>query len=49
MSGREVSTEFAGDLSDDSAGGVAGWALGGKIKVDNTLTERLRILEEKVS
>jgi hypothetical protein len=31
-----------------SAGGIIGASLGGKIKVNNTLEERLRILEEKM-
>jgi hypothetical protein len=35
-------------LNDDEAGGIVGSAMGGKIKIDNTLTERLKILEQKV-
>lgn len=49
MSGRDCKIEFDGSLPDDSAGGVVGSTLGGKIKVDNTLEERLKILREKVS
>lgn len=49
MSGRECKIEFDASLPDDSAGGVVGSTLGGKIKVDNTLEERLKILREKVS
>ncbi len=41
--------EFEASLPDDSAGGVIGSTLAGRIKVDNTLGERLKILEEKVS
>jgi len=48
MSGRECKIEFDGSLPDDSAGGVVGSTLGGKIKVDNTLEERLKILREKM-
>ncbi|KAK4687256.1 V-type H+-transporting ATPase subunit E, partial [Tremellales sp. Uapishka_1] len=49
MSGRETKVEFTDDLPDDSAGGVVGSSLGGRIRVDNTLQERLKILEDKVS
>jgi hypothetical protein len=45
MSGRESKVSFESSLADDSAGGVVG---SGRIKVDNTLGERLQILEEKV-
>lgn len=48
-SGRECKIDFNGSLPDDSAGGVVGTALNGKIRVDNTLEERLRILRERVS
>jgi V-type H+-transporting ATPase subunit E len=47
-SGRDVKVEYDGSLPDDSAGGVVGSTMGGKIKVDNTLDERLKILQEKV-
>jgi vacuolar-type H+-ATPase subunit E/Vma4 len=49
MSGRETELEFEDSLNDDSPGGVIGSAMAGRIKVDNTLGERLKILEEKVS
>lgn len=49
MSGRESKIEFDGTLNDDSAGGIIGSTMHGRIKVDNTLSERLKILEEKVS
>ncbi|RSH84390.1 V-ATPase V1 sector subunit E [Apiotrichum porosum] len=48
MSGRESTIVFAADLADDSAGGVIGSAMVGRIKVDNTLSARLKILEEKM-
>lgn len=48
MTGRTVSVELESGLNDDEAGGVIGSSMGGKIKVDNTLVERLKILEEKV-
>jgi len=49
MSGRSVEIKLEEGLNDKEAGGVIGSAMGGKIKIDNTLTERLRLLEEKVS
>lgn len=49
MAGLESNIEFDASLADDSAGGVIGSAMGDRIKVDNTLSTRLRILEEKVS
>ncbi|KAA1068059.1 V-ATPase V1 sector subunit E [Puccinia graminis f. sp. tritici] len=36
------------DLSKDSKGGVVVWGFRSRIKVDNTLDERLRLLEEKM-
>ncbi|WWC68742.1 uncharacterized protein I206_102676 [Kwoniella pini CBS 10737] len=48
ISGRESKIEFESSLSDKSSGGVIGSSLKGKIKVDNTLEERLKILEEKM-
>ncbi len=48
MAGRETTVEFEGSLPDDSAGGVVGSSMAGRIKVDNTLGERLKILEDKV-
>jgi V-type H+-transporting ATPase subunit E len=49
MSGRTVEVKLEEGLNDDEAGGVIGSAMGGKIKIDNTLAERLKLLEEKVS
>ena len=49
ISGRESKVEFDASLPDDSAGGVIGSAMAGRIKVDNTLGERLNILQEKAS
>ncbi|KAK8861469.1 hypothetical protein IAR55_002289 [Kwoniella newhampshirensis] len=48
LSGRESKIEFDGSLPDDSAGGVIGSTMGGRIKVDNTLGERLKILQDKM-
>ena len=48
VSGRESQVEYEASLPDDSAGGVVGSTMAGRIKVDNTLAERLHILEEKV-
>lgn len=48
MTGRSVSYELESGLNDDEAGGIIGSSMGGRIKVDNTLVERLKILEEKV-
>jgi V-type H+-transporting ATPase subunit E len=49
MSGRSVEVKLESGLNDDEAGGIVGSAMGGKIKIDNTLGERLKLLEEKVS
>jgi V-type H+-transporting ATPase subunit E len=49
MSGRSVEIKLEEGLNDKEAGGVVGSAMGGKIKIDNTLGERLKLLEEKVS
>lgn len=49
IAGLESTLTFEDTISDDSAGGVIGSTLQGRIKVDNTLAERLKILEEKVS
>lgn len=49
LSGRESEVEYDGSLNDDSSGGIVGSSLAGRIKVDNTLEERMKILEEKVS
>jgi V-type H+-transporting ATPase subunit E len=48
ISGRDVEVDTDASLPDDSAGGVVGSTMNGKIKVDNTLDERLKILQEKV-
>lgn len=48
ISGRDVEVDTDASLADDSAGGVVGSTMNGKIKVDNTLDERLKILQEKV-
>lgn len=48
MSGRTSTVEYKDSLSDDSAGGVIGSSMQGRIKVDNTLGERVKILEEKM-
>jgi V-type H+-transporting ATPase subunit E len=48
ISGRESKVEYEPSLPDDSAGGVIGSTMAGRIKVDNTLGERLHILEDKV-
>ncbi|CAG8738140.1 16599_t:CDS:2, partial [Acaulospora colombiana] len=47
ISGRDVKLEIDGSLSKESAGGVRLVAAGSKITVDNTLDERLKLLEEK--
>ncbi|BEI82507.1 hypothetical protein CcaverHIS002_0303750 [Cutaneotrichosporon cavernicola] len=48
IAGLESEISFEDSLADDSAGGVIGMALGDRIKVDNTLSARLHILEEKM-
>lgn len=48
MSGRTATVEYKDSLADDSAGGVIGSTMQGRIKVDNTLGERVKILEEKM-
>lgn len=48
MSGRASTIEYKDSLPDDSAGGIIGSTMQGRIKVDNTLNERLKILEEKM-
>jgi vacuolar-type H+-ATPase subunit E/Vma4 len=50
ISGRTSTIEYKDSLSDDTcSGGVIGSMMQGRIKVDNTLDERLKILEEQVS
>jgi V-type H+-transporting ATPase subunit E len=48
IAGRESTFEFKDTLADDSAGGVIGSTMADRIKIDNTLSARLRILEEKM-
>lgn len=48
MTGRSVEVKLEEGLNDDEAGGVIGSSMGGKIKINNTLDERLKLLEEKV-
>ncbi|WVW80020.1 hypothetical protein I302_101993 [Kwoniella bestiolae CBS 10118] len=48
LSGRETKISFDKGLNDGSSGGIIGSSMNGKIKVDNTLEERLKILEEKM-
>jgi V-type H+-transporting ATPase subunit E len=48
ISGREVKVSVDGSLSDDSAGGVRLASGSGRITLDNTLDERLRLLEDSV-
>lgn len=51
ISGRTcvVSIDESEDLPADSAGGVKLAGAGGRVKVNNTLDERLGLLEDKVS
>jgi len=48
MTGRSVEVKLEEGLNDDEAGGVIGSSMGGKIKINNTLDERLKLLEDKV-
>lgn len=48
-SGRDVEIEVVKGLNKDSNGGVLLAGHGGRIKVDNTLDERMKLLEELVS
>ncbi len=48
ISGRDVKVDVEGGLSKASAGGVRLVAANGRITLDNTLDERLKLLEEKV-
>jgi hypothetical protein len=48
ISGRDCKLDFQTEVSDESSGGVIGSVMNRRIKVDNTLDERLKILEEKV-
>lgn len=49
ISGRDCKLDFQTEVSDESSGGIIGSVMNRRIKVDNTLDERLKILEEKVS
>ncbi|WRT65577.1 uncharacterized protein IL334_002522 [Kwoniella shivajii] len=48
LSGRDTKIDLDSALPDDGSGGVIGASLNGRIKVDNTLEERIKILEEKM-
>ncbi|ESK85475.1 vacuolar atp synthase subunit e [Moniliophthora roreri MCA 2997] len=48
ISGRDVEFEVEGNLSDDGAGGVKLVSSSGRITLDNTLDERLRLLEDRM-
>ncbi|KAF9259242.1 ATPase, V1/A1 complex, subunit E [Marasmius fiardii PR-910] len=48
LSGRDVETRVAGNLTDDAAGGVKLFSGSGRITLDNTLDERLRLLEDRM-
>jgi len=48
ISGRDCKLDFQTEVSDESSGGVIGSVMNRRIKVDNTLDERLKILEEKM-
>jgi hypothetical protein len=49
ISGKDSKIDYQTEVSDESAGGIVGSIMHRRIKVDNTLDERLKILEEKVS
>ncbi|KAK7434053.1 V-ATPase V1 sector subunit E [Stygiomarasmius scandens] len=48
ISGRDVKFEVQGTLSDDLAGGIKLVSGSGRITLDNTLDERLRLLEDRM-
>jgi len=48
ISGRDVEYSVNGDLSDNLAGGVKIKSGSGRITLDNTLDERLRLLEDRM-
>ncbi|KAJ7632342.1 ATPase, V1/A1 complex, subunit E [Roridomyces roridus] len=48
LSGRNISFEVEGSLSDDGAGGVKLVSGSRRIMLDNTLDERLRLLEDRM-
>ncbi|KAE8209973.1 hypothetical protein CF319_g8104 [Tilletia indica] len=47
-SGKSTNVEVSAGLGKNSAGGVALSGFGGKIKINNTLEERLRLMEERM-
>jgi V-type H+-transporting ATPase subunit E len=47
-SGREVKVEVKEGLGEESQGGVMLAGHGGRIKINQTLTERLRLLEDRM-
>ncbi|KAJ3985575.1 ATPase, V1/A1 complex, subunit E [Lentinula detonsa] len=47
-SGRDLKVDVKGTLSDDTAGGVKLASGSGRITLDNTLDERLRLLEDRM-
>ncbi|KAL5483514.1 VMA4 [Sanghuangporus weigelae] len=48
ITGRDISISVVGDLSDTSAGGLKLQTSNSKISLDNTLDERLRLLEDRM-
>jgi len=48
ISGRDIKVDVKGTLSDDIAGGVKLVSGTGRITLDNTLDERLRLLEDRM-
>ncbi|KAL1746778.1 ATPase, V1/A1 complex, subunit E [Schizophyllum fasciatum] len=48
ISGRDISFEVQGTLPDDIAGGIKLVSGNGRITLDNTLDERLRLLEDRM-
>ncbi|THU98600.1 ATPase, V1/A1 complex, subunit E, partial [Dendrothele bispora CBS 962.96] len=48
LSGKDVKFEVNGTLSDDLAGGIKLISGSGRITLDNTLDERLRLLEDRM-
>lgn len=47
-SGRDTKVEVKEGLEEDSRGGVILAGHGGRIKINQTLTERLRLLEDRM-
>lgn len=48
ISGRDISFEVQGTLADDIAGGIKLVSGNNRITIDNTLDERLRLLEDRM-